>query len=98
MTGQQRVPRFRIVLEVSFPDADFVYPSGYQETIDRWKESLQNNQAVRSQEVLIRELLLINQDVDDYADWRYRRPEYDPSSPRKGMGRIVGREKPDNKS
>jgi hypothetical protein len=50
------------------------------------------------EEVLIRELLLINQDVDDYHDWRYRRPEYDPSSPRKGMGRIVGREKPDNKS
>jgi len=85
-------------LEASFPDADPIDPSGYQEMIARWKESLQNNQESRCQEVRIREVLLIG-DVDDYDDWRNRSGEYDVSAwPREGMSMIAGRKDPNNKS
>jgi hypothetical protein len=99
MTGKQRIPRFRMVLEVSFPDADPNDPSGYQEMISRWKESLQNNQALRCQQVWIREVLTIG-DVDDYDDWRNNRGEYDVSAWHRDENTSIvsGRKKPDKES
>jgi hypothetical protein len=88
-----------MVLEVSFPDAHPFDPSGYMEMIARWKESLQNNQAMRCQEVRIREILTIG-DIDDYDDWRNNRGEWDVSAwPRdENTGIVSGLKKPDKNS
>ena len=95
MSEQPRTPRFRIVLEGPFPDADPWDPSDYQNLIDRWKQSLENNQVVPCKDVRIKEILTIG-NGDDFDDWRYHRGAYDVSTwPRKGLGMISGRKKDD---
>lgn len=99
MNGSQQapIPRFRIVLELTFPDADPWSPSGYMDLIDRWKQAMESNQAAPCKDVFIRESMTIG-DGSEYDDWRNRSGPYDPANwPKKGMGRIYGLKKPDPK-
>jgi hypothetical protein len=71
-----RVPRFRIVLEATFPQADPMDPSNYGNVINRWKETLGSDEVSPCQDVQIREFLTVG-DIDDYDDWRDHKGEYD---------------------
>jgi len=89
-------PRFRIVLEASFPDAD-VDPTGYADLIARWEKSLESNPVFPCKDVKVRETSTIG-DVDDYTDWRYHRGEYDVSTwPRETLGTVHGLGRPGKK-
>jgi hypothetical protein len=90
-----RIPRFRIVLEASFPDANPRDPSGYEDLIAKWKESLENNTAYPCKDIKLREYQTIGA-VDDYTDWRCQRGEYKTSAwPGEGLGVVRGRQKTD---
>ena len=73
------IPRFRVVLELSFPGADPLDPSGYQDLLAKWKKLLEENQEIPCQNVHLREALTIG-NVDDYDDWRFSRGDYDAST------------------
>jgi len=94
---ERPIPRFRIILELTFPDASPVDPAGYEGLIDRWKVAMQSNPAAPCKDVFIRETLTIG-DGSDYDYWRYKLNPFDPASwPQKAMGRIQGRKKDEPK-
>lgn len=51
--------RFRAVIEMSFPDADPVDPSDYDNLIERWRRFLEDSPLFRCKDVVIREILTI---------------------------------------
>jgi len=61
--------RFRIVLELIFPDADPWDPSDYDKLLEQMKIALESAPNVNCKEVKIREATTIGSD-DNYEDWR----------------------------
>jgi hypothetical protein len=75
--GVTRPVRFRAVIEMSFPDADPWDPTDYEKLIEQWKEAPEKSSLFNSKTVLIREVLTIAEEEDDYEDWRNRRGRYE---------------------
>ena len=76
MNPQLPPPRFRVVLELTFPEADPSSAAQYHRWLERLKEALEQNSSCRCADVAIREALTIPQDGSDYEDWRRQRGEY----------------------
>lgn len=84
--------RFRIVLEVTFPDADPWNPSDYGDYLDRVQEAVERAGNVRCTEVRIRDSDTIGAE-DDYQDWRGGL-RYDFSNLTPAMGEIFSQQYP----
>jgi hypothetical protein len=78
--------RFRAVIEMSFPDADPWDPTEYGSLIEQWRSSLEQSPAFSCKDIVIREILTIGGQEDDYEKWRHQ----DLSHVRPGIG-IMGR-------
>ena len=72
MDDQEQPPpvRFRAIIEMSFPAADRWDPIDYENVIEQWRKSLEENPAVNCKDVVIREILTIGGLKDDYEKWR----------------------------
>ncbi len=57
--------RFRLVLEVMFPDADPWDPTGYDELLDQLRESLETSERVNCKQVQIRRATTVGPDDSD---------------------------------
>jgi hypothetical protein len=64
-----RPVRFRVVLELVFPDADPWDPADYDKPLEQLKTALESAPNVNCKEVMIREATTIGDD-DNYEDWR----------------------------
>jgi len=80
--------RFRVVLELTLPDADPWDPSNYDLLLDQVKEAIINAPNVKCKDVLIRESANIGP-TDDYEEWRGGR-KYDFSSFSPDIGFVFG--------
>ena len=80
--------RYRVVLELTFPDADRDDPSDYDKLLEQMKVALESAPNVKCKHIFIREAKTIGTD-DNYEDWRggWR---YDFSHFSPGMGYIFG--------
>jgi hypothetical protein len=61
--------RFRVVVELTLPDADPWDPSDYDQFLEQVKEALESAPTVNCKHVLIREAVTIGPQ-DNYDDWR----------------------------
>src|SRR5580704_11576340 len=61
--------RFRMVLDLTFPDADREDPTDYDKLLEQVKEALESAPNVNCKRVLIHETQTIGAD-DNYEDWR----------------------------
>lgn len=84
--------RFRIVLEVTFPEADPWDPSEYGDYLDQLQRALESAGNVSCADVRIRDSSTIGTEAD-YDDWRggFR---YDFSNLTPGMGEVFGQSYP----
>ncbi len=82
---------FRVVIEMSFPDADPWDPTDYDQLFVQWKDAMEHNLTFNCKDVSIREITTIGK-RDDYEDWRHGRGEYDLSARarREGIRQIRG--------
>lgn len=81
LTSDTQTPlpvRFRVVLELTLPDADPWDPSDYGTFLDQVKQTLETAPAVNCKNVEMREALTIGPN-DRYEDWR-NEPKYNFSS------------------
>lgn len=83
-----RPVRFRVVLELTFPDADPWDPSDYDKPLEQMKTALESAPNVNCKEVMIREATTIGDD-DNYEDWRGGW-KYDFSSLSPNTGYLFG--------
>jgi len=84
--------RFRIVLEVTFPDADPWDPSKYRDYLDRFQRALESAEIVRCTDIEIRDAGSLGLE-DDYDDWRGG-VKYDFSNLTPAMGEVFGQQFP----
>ena len=83
-----RPVRFRVVLELIFPDADPWDPSDYDKPLAQMKTALESAPNVNCKEVMIREATTIGDD-DNYEVWRGGW-KYDFSSLSPNTGYLFG--------
>jgi hypothetical protein len=69
MDDREQLPpvRFRAVIEMSFPNADPWDPTDYDNVIEQWRKSLEENPTFNCKDVVIREILTIGGLKDDYG-------------------------------
>lgn len=89
--NENEAVKFRMVLEMVLPDASPTDSSGYIELLEKIRAGVERNPQVKCTEVVMREVLRVPAQFDDYSDWRHNRGEYDytkcdPST----MGHIEG--------
>ena len=83
-------------MEISFPEADPLDPSNYEELFTRWKAAIESNPVFASRNVNIREILTIGE-PDDYEDWRRNRGAYNVSTwPQDSFGSITAERSSDD--
>jgi hypothetical protein len=80
--------RFRLVLELTFPDADRWDPSNYSDLLEGVKKTLETATTINCKELVIRKSEAIGPG-DNYEDWRGG-PRYDFSSFSPRAGYILG--------
>lgn len=95
MGEQGTPPRFRIVLELTFPEADPWDPSDYLKFPAQLQETLNSSTRPVVADVTLREFLTIPRNVDDYTDWKRGTGQYDLSRAKPGtVGKIARRPEP----
>jgi len=65
MDNREQGVRFRVVIEISFPDANPWDPSDYDILIEKWRKSLEDSTLVNCKNVFIREVEAIGTEADD---------------------------------
>jgi hypothetical protein len=75
MDDQESLPpvRFRVVIEMSFPDADRLDPTDYDRLIEQWRKALEDSSTFNCKDVVIREFITIGgPEEDDYEKCRHQ--------------------------
>src|SRR5437764_1420807 len=75
MTQLPSAPRFRLVIDLTFDEADPWSPSEYDRMVDRFKHGVETMSACACSQVVVREYLTIGSG-EDYSHWRYHRGSY----------------------
>ena len=79
MDAQESLPpvRFRAIVEMSFPDADRLDPTDYDQLMEQWRKAIEDSPIFNCKDVVIAEFLTIGDPHDDgyqkdYEKWRHQ--------------------------
>jgi hypothetical protein len=86
-------PRYRIVLEISFPDSN---PYDDETCLSQLRSALGEISNPRLENIRVRDVLTISSGEDDYSEWKLGRGKYDPTKkPQETIGRVFRSPKED---